>query len=203
MIRLSSNFFLFGALLTLLGSPSAFSDELKEPAHTETIEHRFNLFAVPSAVLLIHSEEILSAIDASVGFNYAFTDRLAVSITVHQGLKLPLFSILYTELTAGISYAFMGSQIRRSKKVSLQGVNVATAGEYGSSGLFGKVAVAQYFFNGSTSVVPLTGPSVSLFYQFPSPRSLQFRVGGSVEFVANENLFVLPIRASFGIHYVF
>lgn len=155
---------------------------------------RLQLYVAPMYSLFSREGNTLNGLDINLGMNYALDDRLAIEGGAHQAFSFSGFSAMYSTLELGLSFAVWGSQIRHRRKVKVSGLEVATGVESTQSALIVGAMAKQYFFNGSSSVLPFSGLGISVLYRLPSTTTSNLGVGVSTDFIANGSRAALAFK---------
>ena len=147
------------------------------------------------------SSDITSVFGLDMGFSFhhALNDKWALYSSFYQGINTASLATLYSEISGGAIFAYRGSHIKRYSSTKIDGVEVAETDILSQGGLFIQAGIKQYFFNGSSTVIPLIGPEVGAYMQYPSDKMLNLLLGGSLNYGLNGSRTLLSIRAYAGL----
>jgi hypothetical protein len=131
--------------------------------------------------------ESVTGLDFSLRYHFAIDRKWAVAGEASQGLNTAGFNTLYTALSAIAVYSKDAMLIPTKKITKIGNQPVTTTREYTGSGWFFQGGIKQYFFNGSSSVLPLIGPTLGAYYQFSSAKNLTMQAGATYDMGQNND----------------
>ena len=121
-------------------------------------------------------------------------------VSVGQGLNTGL-EVLTTDLAAGIAYAWKGSHISERVEVANSGQVIANITPLPQEAWIVSASIKQNFFNGTETVLPLTGPAFSIIKRFASAGPQSALVGGSLDYTFNGDNTLTAIRIFVGANF--
>ncbi len=187
MKRLSFLLFLFPTLV-FAQSPVTSSPILD-------IDTRRSFFQFSSGFTQVSTEdESTSGLDFGVSYLYGFQDQVAVMASVRQAVNLSGFGTVYTEIGAGLAFAFGSlSFVNSVEKVSIDGSTVTTLEPFTAGGFLLTGQLKQFLFNGTSSVIPIVGTGIGAYYIFGSSSLMNMHIGGNFSYGQNDDTDILSI----------
>ena len=136
----------------------------------------------------------------SLDYFYAYKPQWAAVVSAGQGLNTGL-EVLTTDISLGLAYAWKGSHISEKLEIANEGQVIANIDPLPQEAWIITAAIKQNFFNGSLTVLPLTGPSFSLIKRFPSATNQNAIVGGALDYTFNGDNKLTAIRLFVGANF--
>jgi hypothetical protein len=134
----------------------------------------------------------------ALGLNYAIAERFALGTAVTQSFGLSRgFTPLFSRIEISASWALTGRMTKSLGALSVdsQPLIQMTPDPMGSLRL--KLKGNQYFFTGSSTVLPYAGFGAELSYEWAASEDMSYEVALGVDRLSNTLEYIYPVRACF------
>ncbi len=138
-----------------------------------------------------------------LGLRYGLNEKFLVGLSMAQALNFsPSPSALYTAIRVKLAYALRGSYIVESRILSVNDRAAVTERGAGSNTLGVLVGLDQYMFNATSSVVPGSGVSTGLSYDF-GWMGLNWIAEGRAGILSLNGAITQSLNANIGVSFLF
>ena len=141
-----------------------------------------------------------SGVSYSIDYFYAFKPQWAAVVSAGQGLNTGL-QVLTTDISAALAYAWKGSHTAEKLEVANEGQIIANIDPLPQEAWIITAGIKQNFFNGTETVLPLTGPTFSLIKRFPSASNQNAIVGGALDYTFNGDNTLTAVKLFVGANF--
>lgn len=139
-----------------------------------------------------------SGVSYGATYFYTIDSKWSAYFDIGQGLNTG-FEVLNTEISVGGAFAWKGFFQTAKKKVQRNGEQMADIQPLPTDIWVIHAGLKQNYFNGSITILPLSGPSFGVSRRFSSSKDYNLVVGGQLDYTLNGENNLLLIKAYAGL----
>ena len=131
---------------------------------------------------------------------YAFSPIWAAVISAGQGVNTGL-EVLTTDISGSLAYAWKGRMYTEKLEIANEGQIIANVDPLPQEAWVITAGVKQNFFNGTETILPLTGPTFTLTKRFPSATNQNALVGAGFDYTFNGDNTLMAFKVFVGVNF--
>lgn len=161
---------------------------------------RSSLYILPEFATMTVSGTQLTALAVGPQLNYAFNSSWSILAGLKQGFDIKGgFKSSYSTIEFGVIYALSGNLISRVDTTQIDGEATVESRSSDRTGWRAFFSPSLYLFHGSTTVIPVFGPGVGVFYEGTLKKAIRYVIGAQANLLNHSGTAVKPIRFFSGI----
>lgn len=135
-----------------------------------------------------------------VDYFYSFNPLWGAVISAGQGLNTGL-EVLTTDISGSFAYAWKGKLYTEQLEIENEGQHIANISPLPQETWVITAGIKQNFFNGTETILPLTGPTFSVTKRFPSATAQNALVGAGFDYTFNGDNTLMAFKVFVGVNF--